>query len=267
MALFYQQGKSYSRFVRKNSPAIDLDIVNRFHAGIGRHPTVVYDGPTHTGYMITSRAWENWYCKTRPGRDLPICNDFLPNWFDPKYHSYDTEVKQLPNKGRSLVATKDIPKGTFINPHDAAMSWRLEQDLLDALVKFVDDYPEATMYRNVLDFLMAYGFTQQGIGIQGLAVSLACTNTFVNHACSQGEENVNGLMSAEVTEDPGDEATFSPPCARRPEIVEQLLVASRDIKAGEEILQDYSSFRVESDEDFKSFLKKMCDTGTGLVSG
>jgi hypothetical protein len=76
--------------------------------------------------------------------------------------------------------------------------------------------------------------------------------------------SIGGLAIAEMDED-GEEVAYSPPCARRPEVVEQLTVAIRDITAGEEILQDYSSFRDESDKDFQRFLKEMCKDGIGLV--
>lgn len=264
MALFYDnEEKTYTRFVRKNSPAIDIDIVNRLHAPIASQPTVVYDGPTHKGYMITSRAWENWFCKTSPWKLFPIC-EFTKNWMDPSYHHLGVEVRQDPVKGRTVYATEDIPKDHFVNPIDAAKSWRLERDLLDALIDFVDEYPEAEMYRNLLDYLQAYGFTQKGLGIDGFGVSVASVSTFINHACFKKEASIVGLRSAEVDGD-GEEVAFSPPYARRPEVIEQLTVASRDIHVGEEILQDYSSFRVKSDKEYKEYLRKMCESGVGMV--
>ena len=71
--------------------------------------------------------------------------------------------------------------------------------------------------------------------------------------------------SLSIVDDDGEEVAFSPPYARRVEVIQQLVVASQDIRVGEEILQDYSPFRPESDEAYKKYLKKMCETGLGLV--
>ena len=99
-------------------------------------------------------------------------------------------------------------------------------------------------------------------------MSIACINTFTNHACSKAEENVVWFKPAYENED-GDGTeflAFSPPFTHRVEVMTQLEVASRDIEAGEEILQDYSSFREEPDENYKKFLKTMCRKGVGLVA-
>lgn len=252
--------------MRKNSPAIDIDIVNRLHPKIGSQPTIVYDGPTHKGYMITSRAWENWFCKTSPWKEFPICEFVTMNWMNPSYYHLLglANVRHDPVKGRTILATEEIPKHHFVNPIDAAKSWHLEQDLLDSLIEFVDEHPGAEMYRNVLDYLQAYGFTQKGLGIDGFGVSVASVSTFINHACSKEEANIGCLESAYVDGD-GEEVAFSPPYLRRNEVVEQLIVANRDIHVGEEILQDYSSFRPESDHEYKSYLQDMCKSGIGMV--
>lgn len=175
--------------------------------------------------MVTSKAWENWYCNTLVGREHPMCTSFLPQWMNSSYHHRSLSVRHDPVKGRTVYASEDIPQGHFVNSVDAALSWRLEKDLLDALVQFVKDFPDATMYRDVLDFLMAYGFTQKGIGIDGFGVSVASVSTFTNHACSKEEASVHGLGAED--EEWWEGLTFSPPCARRPEVVEQLTTSWR----------------------------------------
>ena len=125
---------------------IDNELVSHFYPGIG---TSIYDGLTHMGYMIMSRAWENWYCKTLPGLNLALCTKFLQNWMDPAFHHLGVEVRKDAMKGRTVFATEDIPEGHFVNSQDAAFSWRIERDIWDALNKFVQDYPEAEMYCQV----------------------------------------------------------------------------------------------------------------------
>lgn len=256
-------GSSYARFVRKNSPMIDIDMVSRLLPTTTR--TVVYDGPTHVQYMVPSRAWENHYCKTSLGRDLPICQSFLQEWMDASVHNHFVDVRKDSVKGRTMYATEDIAQGRIINPQDAAFSLRMEQDQWEALNKFIEDFPEAEMYRQLRDFFVAYGFEQQELGIYGWGVSIACTNTFVNHACSEQEQNVDGSEFLYVTEDDVAAQVFSPPFTRRSEVLAQLLIASKDIKAGDELLQDYSSMMDEQNEKYRHFLQTMCEDGVGAV--
>ena len=258
---------SYSRFVRKNSASIDLDMVARFHPPVaGGRFTMVYDGPTHVRYMIPSRAWENWYCNTLPGRNFPICKDFLYQWSDATYHHYGTEVRKHPVKGRGVFATEDIPEGHFLLPHDIAMSLRLEREQLQALKQFVVDFPDAEMYHQLLDYLIAYGFEMEGLGFSGWGVSLACNNTFMNHACTKEDKNIQWLETADVTEAKDSDLVFSPVYVRRTEVMNQLSVTTRDIKAGDELTCDYKGFRAnEKDEEFNKFLNTICTEGIGLV--
>jgi len=267
--MFLKDTSSYYRYIRHDAPGFDVDLVNRLHPRIspGGRPTTVYDGPTHQSYLKTSRAWENWYCNTLPGRNLPICNTFLPSWFDSSLHSYSTEVKRHPKKGRTLVATEDIPKGSFVLPHDAALGIHIDRDKWDALNKFIDDFPDAEMFRDFRDFVVAYGFESETLGQGGWTVSIACNNTFTNHACTKEEETTETLFDVHYDESGQEYVSFSPPMNRRADLLGVLAITVRDVKAGEELTIDYRCFREdENDEDFNEFLRSMCsDASNGLV--
>ena len=168
-------------------------------------------------------------------------------------------------KGRSLHATTDIRKGQFILPHDAALSLRIDAQQWEALTKFVEDFPEAEMYAQLRDFIIAYGFESEPLGQSGWAVSIACNNTFTNHACGEAERNAIWVEDAFYDED-GDFAGFTPVVTRKSELVGILTVAAHDIKAGDEIMMDYGAFRTSAnDGDFHGFLNRMCVEGVGLV--
>ena len=174
-------------------------------------------------------------------------------------------MRHDPVKGRTLFATEDIPEGHFVLPHDPGLSLHLEEQQVDALKQFVADFPDAEMYQHLLDYLNAYGFETQGLGIYGWSVSLACNNTFMNHACSKEEENVKWLETAYLTEDGHKDLTFSPIFTRRAEILSQLSVSTRNIKAGEELSVNYTAFRTDDDKEFNKFLSTVCAEGIGLV--
>ena len=255
--------------MRRNAPAIDVDLVNRLRPEISKrgYPTIVYDGPTHLNYLMISRAWEHWYCQTIPGRNLPICETFLPKWFNSSYHFYSTEVKRDLQKGRSLIATEDIPNGHFVLPHDAALGIRIERDKWEALNKFVQDFPDAEMFRQFRDFVLAYGFESESLERSGWVVSIACNNSFTNHACTKEEETTTTLRDIHYSEDGDDDVAFSPPVNRRADLLGVLTMTSRDVKAGEELMMDYRCFRTdENDPEFNDFLDSMCREGRGLVN-
>lgn len=246
--------KGYFRLVRKQPAVIDLDIVNLLHKQ--KHlPTMFYDGPTHINLLKPNRAWENYYCTSSLGRNNPDCA-FLSDFYNPERHEAKTEVKRNGVKGRGLFAANEITKGSFINADDIHLSMHIDRHQWDAFNAFIEDYPDATKYQELHDFMISYGFENESMGNSGWAVSLANMNTFTNHACT--EEEVT------ATTYPQNYTIFSPSMFRRSEY-SMVTIAERDVKEGEEILIDYTAFRTLNDDKFSAFLKNVCDTGEGLV--
>merc|ERR1712232_369214 len=244
---------------------IDKDIINRFSLQ-STPPTLIYDGPTHLNYARPSRDWENWYCSSGPGKNLSVCDDFLSKWYNRTFHVSQTEVKHVPVKGRSLHAGELVPKGSFVLSDDSAMSLHIDQFQWEALNEFVDMFPDAVMYKNFRDYVIAYGFLSDSLGKTGWSVSIASNNTFTNHACTESDHNVGHLQFPSV--DGGEEITdngFSPLVTRRAELISQLAIARKDIMKGEEMMTDYHSFQHNTDTIFHDFLEKICKTGVGMV--
>mmetsp|Transcript_14399 Transcript_14399/g.14594 ORF Transcript_14399/g.14594 Transcript_14399/m.14594 type:complete len:95 (-) Transcript_14399:312-596(-) len=87
-----------------------------------------------------------------------------------------------------------------------------------------------------------------------------------NHACTPEDKNVGATRGMFNGTDVGYSANFSPVIARRAEMASVLVVALRDIKAGEEIMQDYRDFRDLRDAEHEEFLDvNMCQQGVGFV--
>ena len=84
-------------------------------------------------------------------------------------------------KGRSRVAVEDIPKGYFVLPDDPSSGLRIDHDQWEALNEFIDQFPDAEIYRKVRDFVVAYGFHADAMGQSGWCVSIANNSTFTNH--------------------------------------------------------------------------------------
>jgi len=250
--------EAYYSFTQKNPTGCELDFV-RLMRPQPSLPTQYYDGYTHQRYITPSRAWENWFCNTGPGKNSYVCDTFRPNWYDLSRHSYATEVRRHPVKGRSLFTSRPVPKGHFLLPHDAYLSLQIDHFQWTELNEFVDRFPDAHMFRELRDFFETYGFETYGYGTSGWSVSF--TNaTFTNHACEvedQAVSYIEEVFNEEVE-------AFSPVLMRRVHTLNQLAVAVRDLEAGEEVMIDYTSFRVEN-ADFVEWLDGVCQTGVGLV--
>lgn len=255
--------ESYYRFVRDTPTAIDLDIVSMFDS-MSTLPTNFYDGATHMRYIRPSRMWENWYCQSWIGKDMPVCSEFRPRWYNSSFHSkpHATEIRHDEIKGRALYAIENITKDSFMMSSDSWLSIHLDVYQFKALQNFVEDFPDAEMYKNFLNYVIAYGYESEPLGGSGWSVSIASNNTFTNHACTEEEGLVQGGYQ-EVDKD-GKVILFSPIITRRVEAM-NVAVVQRDIEAGEEITQDYHSFRTSEDPDFNTFLDSICATGEGLI--
>ena len=253
---------SYKRFIRTSPSAFDLDMIERFRGTSRPMPTTLYDGPTHLTYQKPSRAWEDWYCQSNIGRRLAVCQSFIHDFYNPENHIANaTIVKRDPVKGRGLYAAKNIKNGTWINADDTSLQLTIDDFHWSALQDFIAEYPDAKMYKDLRDWMIAYGFENENTGNSGWSASIAHINTFTNHACDKSSENVGVVQLGW--------AIFNLGIARR-SYVDSITVAYRNITEGEEIQMNYIVFRTELDDDhapeeFKVFLDGICSTKKGLV--
>ena len=126
-------------------------------------------------------------------------------------------MKWDPVKGRSLFSAEDVPKGHFMSLSDAANSWFIDIGEWKDLNEFANKYPSATMYRELINFVLAYGYESINLSLQGWIVSLSSTNTFINHSCKTGAEETIGAAGI-FTNDVGNYLGFAPPLSRRAEM-------------------------------------------------
>jgi len=263
--ILFPSDKTYVSFVGKNPTGSELDFLYRMRPqSTQRTPTRYYDGYSHTKYNTPTRAWENWFCEseTSPGKDHYACNTFLFDWYNSSNHNYSTQVNSDPIKGRSLHASHDISKGSYVLPHDSYFSLGLDNNQWKELEYFVEMNPDAQMFTDLRDFFVAYGFEVDEYGTTGRSVSFT-NQTFTNHACTKESALVRPIDELYYDGD-GEYVIFSPILQRRARTINHLIVTVRDVMAQEEILMDYSVFRFDDDE-YAALLQQMCQTGVGLV--
>ena len=266
--LFHSLEYSYTNFFRDKSTAFDIDIIRNFRTlKKDASPTMLYDGPTHDRYKQPSRIWERWFCSQHPWKDYHLCSTFYHQFFNKEYHHFNTEVRDHPVKNRALYTVDKVKEGHFINADDDSTALHIDLIQWEELSKFVNDIPTATMYKELKDFFLAYGWETDILGFTGWNVALASNQTFTNHACTEEEKTASSFDKAFETDEDGygKFVSFNPALQRRPSLFSSLTVATRDLDIGEELMVDYSMFRDVVDEDFQLFLEKICDTGVGLV--
>jgi hypothetical protein len=266
-------GDSYSRFYRSASAAIDFDMIHRLTPkesnGLIAPPTIIYDGSTHLHYKVPSRTWEIWYCSTPPGMNLQACSVLRSDIFDLKKQKNGVEVRRHPVKGRATYATESMAINDFVNFDDTALQFTIDAADWKALNKFIERYPEATRYRELRDWIVAYGYEALSLGMSGWSVSIASSNSFVNHACYDQEVKTGGCDFIFVNEDNEPVVVFSPVINRHPYIAGVSQCVIREVNAGDELVMDYGVFAAVPEERpyFQLFLTEICQGGKGLVVG
>jgi hypothetical protein len=264
-------GDSYARFYRTSSAAIDFDIIHRLAQGEidGKisPPTILFDGSTQLHYKIPSRAWEIWYCKTPPGMNLPACRTLRSEIFNIEKHKNGVEVRTHPTKGRSVYATESMAVDDFINIADTAAQFAIDAADWKSLNLFIERFPEATRYKELRDWIVAYGYESLSLGVTGWSASFASNNAFNNHACSNKEVNTGGCVFIFVSEDSEAVVAFSPVINRHPYIAAVSQCVTCTVNSGDELSMDYAVFAAVPEDRpyFQLFLTEMCQSGRGLV--
>ena len=261
LCLTNDESVAAARFFRTNNAHFDLDMATRLAKRVGSlfyQPTIHYDGPVHQMYSKISRSWESWFCwwAEDVGNDYPACTEFLYNLYNPDWNHERVEVRWDPIKGRSLFAAEDIPKGHYVGMSDVADSIIIDVLQWKSLFEFVEKYPSATMYQELINFLLAYGYETDNLAMHGWAVSTSSTNTFINHACAEeGGENVGSANEIYAKRD-GEYTGFIPPLQRRTEITGIIQRANKDIKKGDEFRMEYRDFRsdMQKHPSYEEFL-------------
>lgn len=270
IAFMSMESDSYARFYRSISAAIDFDVIERLvpgTTGIKVPPTLIYDGSTQLRYKVPTRNWEIWYCSTPPGMNLPGCSVLRSDIYNLDKNRKGVEVRKHPVKGRSVYATEAMFRNDFVNLDYTASISHLDALDWKALNRFVEDYPEATRYREVRDWFVAYGFDSISIGITGRSTSVESINTFVNHGCSEREVNTGPCEFIFVNEDKEPMVAFSPVINRYPFLAGISHCVIRDVSPGDEIAEDYGGlvYDVGNRPYFQMFLTEMCQHGKGIV--
>ena len=238
-------------------------------------PFRFFDGATMIGYQYPSRVREELFCRGEP--KPPFCD--LGHGFDPERANIPTsdfEVRRsaILNGGRGLHTKVDIPEGSYFALEESVHDMVVYPTTNDLIHMFNAAKELGSKWQVVVAYLFAYGFDYDMVGGTAYSVDPGIF-TFMNHGC-------NGTQVTTFPNLPKWDATEMnvEPSFQDPEVYQSLFsneennifvqrnwfqivnswdVAARDIKAGEEILDNYLNYYTEKNwETGVRFLQQQC---------
>jgi Spermidine synthase len=224
--------------------AVDDEIYDRIKRTKSNKPALIhFDGATQHSYQFTPRAWETVYCRREPQpfecsyRGLDLSKELFEMGDDEEEEgSFEVKTEIVNGKEMKYVYAKvDIPKGSYIMPSDVAASVVLSDDVIKGLKDntAVKETGEVTVIKNFLDFIDRHGHSSLSTGTRLNYVEVG-GSTFIRK--SQDTEEVN--VGRWIPEHPsGKIPVWSPVYDRHMMAFDVFIVATKDIKAGEEVVR------------------------------
>jgi len=263
------------------SPAgIDLELhLRAMETKSGSVPFRYYDGAAMMGYQFPSRLRQEIFCRSEP--TPPFCE--TGHGFDPEranipVSAFEAKESAIPNAGRGLYTKVDIPEGSYLAIDEAVN----DMVIFPATTELIQQFNDAkgfgkTCWQALEAYMFAYGFETEIIGGPAYSVDPGIF-TFMNHGCNGTHVTAfpnAPMIATEMEADPSfqDPALFPKMFAddqennnlfvRRNlfEFMNAIDVARRDIKAGEEILDNYLTYYTEKNwEKGVTNLQLQCST-------
>lgn len=233
------------------SMVIDDEIYDRIRDTKNNEEALIhFDGTTQRSYHIPPKTWETVYCRREPTpfecayRDLDKSKGFyeisLNEDGSPAPDSAFEMRKETLGEGGSsgIYALVDIPAGSYIMPSDVAASFTMN----DAMLKGITDASKVkgTGAVSVIEDYLAYvaknGHKSMIDGMDLLYIEVG-GSTLIKRSKNPDDVNVGQWMPPHPS---GKLPVHSPVYDRRQYSFEVFLIATKDIKAGEEIVREAS---------------------------
>lgn len=223
----------------------DTEIYTRLRNPVeeGTQLLVHYDGSTQESFQYTPIAWETIYCRRDPvpfecayrGLDMEM-DAYEYNAENPEEGSFKIETVQVDGLDvPKVTATEDIPKGSYIMPYDLASSFSAGQEVLDNLKANteISGTGGVVVIEDFLEFINQHGHPTGHDGRELTYVEIGAS-----FLIRKSEDKEEANIAKWVPKHPdGKNPTFSPVYERHMISFDLFLVASKDIKEGEELVK------------------------------
>ena len=228
------------------SDQIDFAIYERIRDTKSSEPALVhFDGSTQRSYQVPPRAWETVYCRREPEpfecayRGLDLTKEIHEfDWSGEEKNSFEIKVTKNPNGSKDetrVYATTDIKKGDYIMASDLAASFTVSDDSLDNLKKNTEvvGTGRVAIIEDLLEYVGYHGHRSMSPGSSTNYVEVG-GSFLIRRTNREAEANVGKWMPNHPS---GKIPVYSPVYERRMRSFDVFLVATRDIKEGEEVVK------------------------------
>jgi len=227
---------------------VDYQVYERIGGTKSGEPSLVhFDGATQRSFHVPPRAWESIYCRREPepfecayrGLDLDMqLFEFEPE--DEEKSAFEVR-KAAPEEGdtdgAAIFAKVDMPKGSYLMPTHLAASFEVSDDSMENIrgepIKELEGVGRATVIEDFIEFIDNHGHSsmQDGSGKHFVEIG---GSFLMRTAEDDAEANVCRWIP---THPDGGRPKWSPVYDRHRHSFDVFLVASKDIKAGDEIVK------------------------------
>jgi spermidine synthase len=197
-----------------------------------------YDGAVQASFHYPQADWKGLYCLDPDHQK--VCN--FAKLFTKDYEEDIFElVLEADHNGRSgTVAKRDIPKGTVTGLWDAATDVDLPAVAFYRSRKLAEG--KATQFNDFVNWVDTYGYDGGSSGLgDRVMISINSHHNFENHACDH-QPNLGNAERNYPWADHDFYELWNPVGARIQGELDHLKIASRDIKKGELVTDDYSKW-------------------------
>lgn len=223
----------------------------------GERSLVHFDGATQRSFHAPPRAWETIYCLREPQpfecayRGLDLDKELF-EYFPENEDSSAFEIRATKTTtddgevedGAVVYAKVDIPTGSYIMPTHLAASFEVSDDSMENIsgepTADLEGVGKAIVIDDFIEYIDAYGHPSLQVGSGKNFVEIG--GSFVIRTSDDANEaNVRRWIP---THPESGRPKFSPVYDRHRHSFDVFLVASRDIKAGEEIVKPLTLWKV-----------------------
>jgi len=228
-----------------SNDVIDYQIYERIVDTVsGESALIHFDGATQHSYQIPPKAWETVYCRREPtpfecayihlDPEMKIF-ELHPDNDDASDFDIVEETNENGEKTTKIIAEVDMPKGSYIMPDDLAASFIISDESKANLVDNtkIAATGKVTVIEDFLDYIKEHGHRSSS-GAVGLTYVEVGGTFLIRKTKDDSEVNVGRWMPKHPS---GKVPVYSPVYDRHMLAFDVFMVATRDIKKGEEIVR------------------------------
>ena len=220
----------------QDASGVDFDIYDRIATTKSKERALVhYDGSTQLSYRYPPKAWETVYCRREP---IPFECAYMALDQNAELHEYVVDNEEEgsfkveflePNNTPKVTAIRDIPKGSYIMPSHLASSFIIGDEVLASLRKNTDVDGNVKVISDFIEFIENFGHNSSQPGLDVNYVEVGASFLIQE---DRAKANVGRWMPRRTR------PIFSPVYDRHHLSFDLFLVATKDIRIGEELFRD-----------------------------